>query len=156
MKIIVPGLSKKYAAFCTFETFGINGVGLGTLVFQNQLKETCPYPGLYEYWFTPPIPQNETEILMSQMIAGWLAVAFLLQASINFDKDVPKRTKLSCVYTFGACDWLWVYIITQHMSLISLYHILGTIAVVYIRFFFMINPSIMFSDDDEYTFENQK
>ena len=42
----ITRLTPKYNAFCMFETFAINGVGCGTLVFQDQLSETCTYPGL--------------------------------------------------------------------------------------------------------------
>jgi hypothetical protein len=63
MKILRPivRLTPKYAAFCTFETLAINGVGCGTLVFQDQLSYICPYPGLYEYWFSSHIPDTSVE-----------------------------------------------------------------------------------------------
>ena len=148
--MILPGgpklLSKPYLQFCTFETIGINSVGLGTLVFQDQLRESCPYPGLYQFWFTPPIPASETEHLMCSMIAGWLMVAAVLQAFINFDDKVPVRTKFAALYTFGLCDWIWMILIVQHFSLISIYHVIGSVFIVYQRLQYMIEPKKILKD----------
>ena len=124
---------KKSSAFCAFETIGINGIGCGTLVFQDQLSAACPYPGLYEFWFAPPVPASSVEHLMCYMIAAWLAVAGVLQASINFDPRVPRRTKLCALYSFAMCDIAWVALMLLYTSNFSIYHIAGSALTIFQR-----------------------
>ena len=119
-------LSPQYRTFCAFETLAINGVGCGTLVFQDQLATACPHAGLYEFWFAPPIPVSDAEHLMCYMIAAWLAVAGTLQCSINFDDTVPKHTKLVALYAFVLCDAAWVALMVSFASYFSMYHIIGS------------------------------
>ena len=135
MKILRPivRLTPKYAAFCAFETLAINGVGCGTLVFQDQLSSICPYPGLYEYWFSSHIPVTSVEYLMCYMIAGWLGVAGLLQWGINFDENVPIRTKELALYSFAACDLIWIVLMVYYSSYFSIYHIVGSAFTIYQR-----------------------
>lgn len=128
-----PRLSPRYHAFCAFETLAINGVGCGTLVFQDPLKASCPFPGLYEYWFAPPLPSNDVEHLMCYMIASWLAVAGMLQFGINFDPDVPIRTKRLALYTFAACDVAWIVLMVWFTPYFSAYHIVGSAFTIYQR-----------------------
>lgn len=123
-------LTPRYNAFCAFETAAINGVGCSTLIFQDQLRASCPIPQLYEFWFTPPIPYGEVEHLMSFMIAAWLAV---LQAGINFDQQVPLRTKLVALYSFAACDLVWIILMIYYTPYFSAYHIVGSIFTIYQR-----------------------
>ena len=140
MKVVHPivRLSPQYASFCAFETLAINGVGCGTLVFQDQLAAACPYPGFYEFWFAPPIPSNEVEHLMCYMIAGWLAVAGILQCGINFDDAVPERTKRIALYSFALCDLLWVWLMLDFSAYLSIYHIVGSAFTIYQRTRFWI------------------
>jgi len=54
------------------------------------------------------------------MVAGWLMIAGVLQAFINFDKlrlkffpddgllYIPRGLKIVCMYSFFVCDWYWV------------------------------------------------
>lgn len=142
--LLSKSLARPYFNFCVFETTAINSVGLGTLVFQDDLKEICPYPGLYEFWFNPPIPANDIEHLMTYMIAGWIFVAATLQAAINFDDKVPKRTKLVSLYSFGICDWIWVVLMIKYFHFFSLYHIFGSVAIILKRFEFMLDPKSIF------------
>jgi hypothetical protein len=142
-------LTPKYGTFCAFETVAINGVGCGTLVFQDQLAERCSFAAFYEYWFVPPIPLSETEHLMCYMIAAWLAVAGILQMSINFDPNVPKRTKLAALYTFAACDLAWIVLMVLYTSLFSPYHIIGSALTIYQRGqFWMPNGEAMFIEEE--------
>ena len=131
-------LTRQYAAFCAFETLAINGVGCGTLVFQDQLSAACPYPGLYEFWFAPPIPTNNVEHLMCYMIASWLAVAGILQGSINFDDTVPKRTKRTALYSFALCDIVWIWLVIHYLQCFSVYHIVGSAFTIHQRARFWI------------------
>ena len=140
-------LSPKYRAFCAFETLAINGVGCSTLVLQDQLASVCPYPGLYEFWFAPPVPTTSVEHLMCYMVAGWLAVAGLLQASINFDVGVPKRTKLTALYAFAFCDVLWIGLMLYYTSYFSMYHIIGSAFTIYQRAQYWIGGETMFLDE---------
>jgi len=149
LPLLSKSLSRPYFQFCVFETTAINSVGLSTLVFQDNLQEICPYPGLYEFWFNPPIPSTDIEYLMTYMIAGWIFVAAMLQASINFDDKVPHRTKLVSLYSFGICDWVWVGLMVKYHSLLSIYHIFGSTVVILRRFYFMIHPSSIFYEADE-------
>ena len=126
-------LTPQYAAFCAFETLAINGVGCGSLVFQDELSAMCPYPGLYEFWFAPPIPASDIEHLMCYMIAAWLAVAGVLQGSVNFDPSVPRRTKLCALYCFALCDAVWVVLMVMYTSYFSVYHIVGSAFTIYQR-----------------------
>ena len=123
-------LTPNYAAFCAFETVAINGVGCGTLVFQDQLREIAPDPRLYEFWFAPPIPATEGEHLMCYMIAAWLAVAGVLQCSINFDDAVPRRTKRVALYSFAACDLAWIWLMAAYAPYFSIYHIVGSVYTI--------------------------
>ena len=131
-------LTPQYASFCAFETLAINGVGCGTLVFQDQLAASCPYPGLYEYWFAPPLPVTSVEHLMCYMIAGWLAVAGILQFGINFDDAVPERTKRIALYSFALCDILWIWLMIDFTQYFSVYHIVGSVFTIYQRARFWI------------------
>ena len=135
MKLLRPlvRLTPKYSAFCAFETVAINGVGCGTLVFQEKLSSICPYPGLYEYWFSPNIDITSVEHLMCYMIAGWLGVAGLLQWGINFDDNVPIRTKQIALYSFAACDLIWIFLMLNYISYFSIYHIVGSAFTIYQR-----------------------
>ena len=133
-----------YARFCAFETCAINGVGCTSLVFQTQLRDVCPYPGLYEYWFSPPIPATDTEFLMTFMIAGWLAVAGVLQAAINFDECVPVRTKWTAVVCFAACDVAWIALMIKYTALFSAYHIVGSVYTIGQRAYFLAHPDELF------------
>ena len=147
MKILpIVKLQPKYARFCLFETIAINGVGCGTLIFQDQLRNTCPYPGLYEFWFHPPIPTTESEYLMTYMIAAWLATAGVLQAFINFDDEVPKRTKQIALYSFALCDVSWIVLMIKYTFLFSLYHIFGSCYTILQRFYFLCNQDELFSE----------
>lgn len=130
---VLPRLTPQYSRFCAFETVAINGVGCGTLVFQDHLSASCPYPGLYEFWFAPPIPLSSTEHLMCFMIASWLAVAGVLQAAINFDPAVPLRTKKLALYSFAACDVAWVALMICYTPCFSIYHIVGSAFTIYQR-----------------------
>ena len=141
MKII---LSPKYKNFCLFESVAINGVGCTSLIFQDFLRDNIAYPGLYEFWFNPPIPQTETEYLMTFMIASWLATAGSLQAFINFDNLVPKKTKLASLYTFFICDLIWIYLMLEYTKYFSIYHIIGSIYTIFTRGQFVINPDTIF------------
>ena len=145
LPIVSTTISRPYFNFCVIETTAINSVGIGTLVFQDDLREICPIPAFYEFWFNPPIPTNEIEHLMTYMIAGWIFVAATLQASINFDDDVPRKTKLVSLYAFGICDWIWVILMIKYYYLFSLYHMLGSSAIIYRRFGFILKPSNIFS-----------
>ncbi len=135
MKLLASGtrLTPRYNAFCAFETLAINGVGCGTLVFQDQLSASCPYPGLYEFWFAPPIPTSDVEHLMCYMIAAWLAVAGALQFGINFDTGVPLRTKMLALYSFALCDLAWIVLMVCYTPYFSVYHIVGSIFTIYQR-----------------------
>ena len=139
-------LSPTYRSFCLFETVAINSIGCGSLAFQNQLRDALDYPGLYQYWFVAPIPSTEAELLLSYMLAGWLAVAGILQGAINLNDHSSKNLKYIALYTFGACDWLWIILIMQHMKLLSLYHIIGTIITVSIRQQYLVAPHKIFDD----------
>lgn len=140
MKVLpsISRLTPQYRAFCVFETFAINGVGCSTLVLHDQLAAVCPYPGLYEFWFAPPVPVNDVEHLMSYMIASWLAVAGVLQFSINFDTTVPLRTKQITLYSFAACDLAWIVLMIAYTKLFSVYHIIGCAFTIYQRARFWI------------------
>ena len=137
----VVRLTPNYAAFCAFETLAINGIGCTSLVFQDQLKSICPYPGLYEYWFSPHIPITDVEHLMCYMIAGWLGVAGVLQWGINFDDNVPIRTKKIALYSFAACDLIWIALMLYYTSYFSVYHIAGSAITIYQRAQFWIPSS---------------
>ena len=143
MKVL---LNPQYKKFCMFESIAINGVGCTSLVFQDTLRENTNYPGLYEYWFTPPIPQTESEYLMAFMIAAWLTTAGLLQAFINFDPLVPKRTKLAALYSFFLCDWLWIILMIKYTELFSIYHIVGSMYTIAIRTKFIVSPHLLFQN----------
>ena len=116
----------QYRAFCAFETVAINGVGCGTLVFHDQLHSVSPHPALYDYWFSAGIPQTGSEHLMCYMIAAWLAVAGVLQCSINFDAHVPVRTKKVALYTFALCDLAWIFLMVNFSVYFSPYHLVGS------------------------------
>ena len=131
-------LTPRYSTFCAFETIAINGIGCSTLVFQEQLRASCPIPQLYEFWFSPPIPSGEVEHLMTLMIASWLAVAGILQAAINFDDEVPARTKFAALYSFAACDMAWILLMVYFAHYFSIYHIVGSIFTIYQRAQFRI------------------
>ena len=131
-------LTPQYRTFCAFETFAINGVGCGSLVFHDQLASACSHPGWYEFWFAPPIPMNDTEQLMCYMIASWLALAGVLQCCINFDTSVPLRTKQIALYSFAACDLVWVVLMIAYTQLFSVYHIVGSAFTIFQRARFWI------------------
>ena len=142
-------LAPSYKSFCVFETVAINGVGCGTLVWQDQLASACPYPGLYEFWFAPPIPLSSTEHLMCYMIAGWLGI---LQAVVNFDDAVPRRTKLTALYAFACCDLLWIGLMVHYFAIFSIYHIVGSVFTIYRRAKYWIpNGEAPFLEEDEST-----
>ena len=152
MKIVRPltHLTPKYSAFCAFESLAINGIGCGSLVFQDQLSAACPYPGLYEFWFSQHIPATSTEHLMCYMIASWLFVAGVLQGAINFDVHVPYRTKLIALYSFALCDMAWIFLMIYYTPLFSLYHIVGSAFTIRQRAKFWIpNREIAFIRKNE-------
>lgn len=138
-------ISKPYRNFCIFETVAINGVGCTTLVLQDTLRESNIHPGLCEYWFVPPVPYTETEHLMTFMIAGWLGTAGILQAFINLDDLVPKRTRLAALYSFAACDIIWIILMVQYIHLFSPYHIVGSAYTIAQRFQYVKSPNSIFN-----------
>lgn len=138
-------LSNPYRNFCIFETFAINGVGCTTLVLQDTLRENNIHPGLSEYWFSRPIPYTESEHLMTFMIAGWLGTAGILQAFINFDDSVPKRTRLAALYSFAMCDIVWIILMIQYIQLFSPYHVVGSIYTISQRLKYVTCPTSIFN-----------
>ena len=141
-------LTPAYRNFCAFETVAINGIGCGTLVFQDQLSATCPYPGLYEFWLAPPAPATETEQLLCLMMAAWIGVAGTVQCAVNFDPRVPRFTKLVALYTFALCDIAWVVLMVQHLACFSPYHVVGSaITIVQRARFWRPNGERLFLDD---------
>lgn len=142
-------LSKPYLNFCRLETSAINAVGFTTLTFQEQLRENCDIPQLYEFWLNKPIPETEGEVVLSFMMAGWIGVAGILQAAINFDNNVPAKTKLISLYTFGLCDWFWVLLIIQHFHVFSFYHVVGSLYIIWRRLEYMLNPEKCFIEQNK-------
>ncbi len=75
---------------------------------------------------------------MCYMIAGWLAVAGVLQSVINFDEQVPKRTKLAALYAFAGCDLAWIALMLFYTKYFSVYHLVGSAFTIYRRTRFWI------------------
>ena len=139
-------LAPKYRNFCIFESVAINGVGCTSLTLQDTLREHLPHPGFYEYWFSNQISQTEPEHLMIFMIAGWLFTAGSLQAFINFDLKVPRRTKLGALYTFFVCDLIWIVLMIEYTKFFSMYHIVGSMYTITQRTQFVFHPQQIFID----------
>lgn len=141
-------LSKGYKTFCACESLAINAVGATSLAFQPELRALHTFPGLTEYWFNAPIPSTESELLLCTMMAGWIFVAGALQAVINFDDRHPKSSRLAALYVFGACDLLWVFLLSAHVAAVSVYHTIGSWIVVGVRAQYMCNPDSIFERDE--------
>lgn len=148
-------LTRAYFAFAVFETISINIVGFTTLVFQDYLA-TLIHPGreptfgeaqTYQYWLVhdPKAFNTEKEYVLALMVAGWIALAGVLQACINFDSRVNMQAKKYTLYAFFFCDWLWVALMVRFRSVIHLNHIVGSAFTIAIRLIFVLGgPSLCF------------
>ena len=95
------------------------------------------------------------------MIAGWLMIASVLQAFINFDGlrqklfpktnnnvILPKSIKLICMYAFFVRDWYWVVLMYVFKDVVGWQQAIGSAVDIAIRLVFVIKPSLMFRKEE--------
>ena len=88
------------------------------------------------------------------MVAGWLMIAALLQAFINFDElrqyffpgDVlaPRGIKIICMYSYFLCDWYWIILMLYRQDVIGWQQIVGSLFDIILRLPFALKPDLMF------------
>jgi len=164
-------LSTVYFFYVLYECVFINLIGFVTLLFQCQLQDLMQwfegrFPStphfvieslLGHYWLKDDLncstPQAQS---LTYMIAGWLMVASILQAFINFDSlrfkffpseqsvTLPRGIKVTCMYCFFFCDWYWVVFMAFHHKNIGWHQIVGSVFDIFCRVPFAANPNLMF------------
>ena len=67
------------------------------------------------------------------MIAGWIALAGVLQAALNFDTRVAASTKQHALYAFFLCDIYWLPLMWLYQDVIHYNHIVGSIFTIFLR-----------------------
>ena len=152
----------------------INLVGFVTLFFQCELQglesflqERFPntigaMPQwildtlLGHYWMQDDLNcQTANTHCLTYMIAGWLMIAGVLQAYINFDTQlldgavVPRSLKILCMHIFFLCDMYWIVLMIHYRDVIGWHQIVGSLFDIFIRLFFVTKPSRMFKNDEE-------
>ena len=151
----------------------INFVGFLTLFFQCELQHLedflqDKFPNTIgrmpqwildtltgHYWLQDDLNcESPSAHCLTYMIAGWLMIAGILQAYINFDVQllgasiVPRSLKIVCMHTYFACDMYWIVLMTFYRHTIGWHQIVGSLFDIFIRLFFVVKPSRMFSDND--------
>lgn len=150
----------------------INLVGFVTLFFQCELQDLEAYlqekfPNtigsmpqwildtfLGHYWMQDDLNcQTPNTHCLTYMIAGWLMIAGVLQAYINFDTQlmgtvVPRSLKIVCMHIFFACDMYWIVLMAHYRAVIGWHQIVGSLFDIFIRLFFVTKPSRMFKNDE--------
>eukprot|EP00938_MAST-03A_sp_MAST-3A-sp1_P004660 g4660.t1 len=167
-------LSRVYFYYVLYECIMINLVGFVTLFFQCELQglesflqERFPntigaMPQwildtlLGHYWMQDDLNcQTANTHCLTYMIAGWLMIAGVLQAYINFDTQlldgavVPRSLKILCMHIFFLCDMYWIVLMIHYRDVIGWHQIVGSLFDIFIRLFFVTKPSRMFKNDEE-------
>ena len=164
-------LSTLYRIYVWYECIMVNLLGFFTLAFQCQLQKL-------EAWFRftyPGVPQMAADVLFGHfwlqgdlncstpaarcltfMVVGWLMIAGILQAFINFDglrqrlfpSDVlaPRGIKIICMYSFFLCDWFWVVLMIAFRDVIGWQQVIGSMLDILLRLPFAFKPSRMFKE----------
>ena len=84
------------------------------------------------------------------MIAGWIALAGVLQAALNFDTRVAASTKQHALYAFFLCDIYWLPLMWLFQDVIHYNHIVGSIFTIFLRLTFVLRgPSACFVEIEE-------
>lgn len=164
-------LSTIYRIYVTYECIMVNLLGFITLAFQCELQKL---EALYRLAH-PAMSQRVADILfghfwlqgdlncstpaarcLTYMVVGWLMIAGVLQAFINFDglrrkifpSDVaaPRGIKIICMYSFFACDWFWVVLMIIFRDVIGWQQIAGSMLDILLRLPFAFKPSRMFKE----------
>lgn len=150
------GLTSVYFAFVIFEIVMINGFGFVSLLFQDKLQsQSARFAERYgvETWKTDPlflrfwttIDASRRDIQFFHfLIAGWLAIAGVLQASIHFYEGSPNGLKRFCLFTFFGCDIFWIGLMILYREFFKWTHIYGSILTIVLRIPFVIAPTLMF------------
>ena len=164
-------LSTIYRIYVIYECIMVNLLGFFTLAFQCELQKL-------EVWFRssfPAVSQTAADALfghfwlqgdlncstpaarcLTYMVVGWLMIAGILQAFINFDglrkrffpSDVtaPRGIKTICMYSFFICDWYWVILMVLFRHVIGWQQIVGSLIDIFLRLPFAFKPSLMFKE----------
>jgi len=146
----------------------INFVGFLTLIFQCELQDLEGYlqerfpdtvgrlpqwildTVLGHYWMDDDLNcATSNAHCLTYMIAGWLMIAGVLQAYINFDQQlmgavVPRSLKVLCMHIYFLCDWYWVVLMVFYRGIIGWHQIVGSLFDIFIRLYFVTKPSRMF------------
>lgn len=152
------GLTNVYLAFVIFEIVMINGLGFISLMFQNVLQRLSARfitqnriqqtwkadPLFLRFWTTVDATCREIQFF-HYLIAGWLAIAGILQALIHFYNDSPPGLKRACLFTFFGCDIFWIVLMITHRDLFKWTHVYGSIVTISLRIPFVIAPRLMFT-----------
>lgn len=162
-------LSLIYRIYVTYECIMVNLLGFFTLAFQCELQKL---EALYKIAH-PNVSQLTADVLFGHfwlqgdlncstpvarcltfMVVGWLMIAGILQAFINFDglrkrffpSDVPapRGIKIVCLYAFFVCDWFWVVLMIVYRDVIGWQQIVGSLVDIFLRLPFVFNTSLMF------------
>ena len=162
-------LSLIYRIYVAYECIVVNLLGFFTLAFQCELQRLeARYRVAH-----PTVSNMTTEVLfghfwlqgdlncstpaahcLTYMVVGWLMIAGVLQAFINFDglrkkvfpSDVPapRGIKIICLYAFFVCDWFWVVLMVVYRDVIGWQQIAGSLVDILLRLPFVFNTSLMF------------
>lgn len=148
-------LSASYLAFTVFETVMINGVGLVTLLFQSYLQKNAEkykektglaswkIDALFGLYWTTTDTSSDSVYLLHLIVAGWLGIAGVLQAGINFTPNVPHELRFLCLYTFFACDLFWIYIMVAYSQCFKWTHRWGSAFTIACRLPFVFVPALV-------------
>eukprot|EP00111_Clytia_hemisphaerica_P000554 TCONS_00001634-protein len=167
-------LSTVYYFYVIYECILINIIGFVTLFFQCELQSIeykfenkygpqmnitqWEWDSLFgHYWLKHDLNCNTRAAHCSTyMIAGWLMIASVLQAFVNFDGlrqklfpktnnnvILPKSIKMICMYAFFVCDWYWVVLMYVFKDVVGWQQAIGSAVDIAIRLVFVMKPSLV-------------
>lgn len=162
-------LSTWYRIYVAYECIVVNLLGFVTLAFQCELQKLeawfmLSHPGVSQFaadcifghfWLQGNLNCNTPAArCLTFMVVGWLMIAGILQAFINFDglrqglfpSDIkaPRGLKIICMYAFFVCDWFWIVLMIAFRDVIGWQQIVGSMFDILLRLPFAIKPSRMF------------
>ena len=152
-------LSTPYLIFTLFETVMINGVGFFSLIFQPYLQKTAKkyqektgleswkIDALFGLFWTTTDATSDSIYLLHLIVAGWLGIAGILQAGINFFTNVSFELRLLCLYTFFLCDMFWIAIMIVYSKQFKWTHKWGSVFTILCRLPFVFIPTLITKQD---------
>jgi hypothetical protein len=98
---------------------------------------------LFGLFWTTADASDPTIYLFHLIVAGWVGIAGILQALINFSTEISFEMKRACLFTFFVCDLFWIGLMASFRDQFKWTHIWGSAVTIAWRLPFVLFPSLM-------------